>query len=110
MQENQAKFLIQLNLKPNDRVIDLLLWYAPAASEMCKRLETPIYPGLRRELEKRIRRRMTKVARLYAHASQQIINLQGSNDLAEAACDAVVRGQPRSLAIHRNKIRKQRAS
>jgi hypothetical protein len=58
---------------------------------MCQRLEKPIYPGLRPELQKRIRRRTTKVAQLYAHASQQIINLQGSNDLAATACDAVVR-------------------
>jgi hypothetical protein len=41
--------------------------------------------------QKRIRRRMSKVAQLYAHARQQIINLQGSNDLVETACDAVVR-------------------
>jgi len=41
--------------------------------------------------QKRIRRRMSKVAQLYAHASQQIINLQGSNDLVETACGAVVR-------------------
>ena len=34
---------------------------------------------------------MSKVAQLYAHASQQIINLQGSNDLVETACGAVVR-------------------
>jgi len=33
---------------------------------------------------------MTKVAQFYAHASQQIINLQGLNDLAATACDAVV--------------------
>ncbi len=66
-------------------------WELPRlqVSEMC-RLEKPIYPGLRPELEKRSRRRMTKIARLCAHASQQIINLQGFNDVAEAACDAVV--------------------
>jgi hypothetical protein len=68
-----------------------VLWYAPAVSEMCQRLEKPIDPGLRPEIQKRIRRRMTKVAQLYAHASRQIINLQGSNDLAATACDAVVR-------------------
>jgi hypothetical protein len=34
---------------------------------------------------------MTQVAQLYAPASQQIINLQGPNDLVETACDAVVR-------------------
>jgi hypothetical protein len=33
---------------------------------------------------------MTKVAQLYTHASQQIINLQGPHDLAATACDAVV--------------------
>jgi hypothetical protein len=58
---------------------------------MCQRLEKPIYRALRPELQKRIRRRMSKVAQLYAHASQQTINLQGSNDLAATACDAVVR-------------------
>jgi len=42
---------------------------------MCERLEKPIYPGLRPELEKRRRRRRTTIAQLYAHASQQIINL-----------------------------------
>lgn len=67
-------------------------WYASAVSEMCKRLEKPIYPGLRPIGEKRIRRRMTtKVAQLYAHAGQQIINPQGSGNVAGAACDAVVR-------------------
>ena len=50
-----------------------------------------MYPGLRPVPEKRIRRRMTKVAQLYAHAGQQIINLRGSGDVAGAACDAVVR-------------------
>jgi hypothetical protein len=54
-------------------------------------LEKPVYPGLRPERETRIRRRMTKVAQLYAHASQQIINLQSTPSVAEAACDAVVR-------------------
>jgi hypothetical protein len=34
---------------------------------------------------------MSKVAQLYAGAGQQIINLQGLNDLAATACDAVVR-------------------
>jgi hypothetical protein len=60
---------------------------------MCARLEKPIYPGLRPELEKRIQRRMTKIAQLYAHASQQIIDMQSSDakDLTANACDAVVR-------------------
>jgi hypothetical protein len=54
-------------------------------------LEKPIYPGLRPELGKPIRRRMTKVAQLYAHASQTIIELQDQQELAATACDSVVR-------------------
>jgi len=82
-----------VRLNPVDRYnhVDHVTWYAPAISAMCKRLEQPIYPGLRPELEKRIRRRMTKVAQLYAHASQQIISLSGKPELAAEACDAVVR-------------------
>lgn len=82
---------VQLN--PVDRYPspDHVAWYAPAVSAMCTRLEQPIYSGLRPELEKRIRRRMTKVAQLYAHASQQIIGLQSNPELLATACDSVVR-------------------
>jgi hypothetical protein len=70
-----------------------VLWYALAISEMCARLEKPIHAGRRPELEKRIHRRMTKVAQLYAHASQQNVDMQASNaqELMADACDAVVR-------------------
>jgi 2-polyprenyl-3-methyl-5-hydroxy-6-metoxy-1,4-benzoquinol methylase len=82
-----------VKLNPVDRYthVDHLVWYAPAVSAMCTRLESPIYPGLRPELEKRIRRRMTKVAQLYAHASEKIISFGDSPDLVSEACDAVVR-------------------
>jgi 2-polyprenyl-3-methyl-5-hydroxy-6-metoxy-1,4-benzoquinol methylase len=71
--------------------VEHVLWYAPRVSDMCKRLEREIYPGLRPTLQKRIRHRMTKVAQLYAHASQQIIHLENQPDLFAEACDAVVR-------------------
>ena len=82
-----------VKLNPVDRFshVDHVVWYAPAVSAMCTRLESPIYPGLRPELEKRIRRRMTKVAQLYAHASEQIISFGSSPELVSEACDAVVR-------------------
>lgn len=82
---------VQLN--PVDRYghVDHVLWYAPAVSALCTRLEREIYPGLRPELQKRIRNRMRKVAQLYSHASQQIIGLQNSPELLAMACDAVVR-------------------
>jgi 2-polyprenyl-3-methyl-5-hydroxy-6-metoxy-1,4-benzoquinol methylase len=82
-----------VSLSPVDRYmhVDHVLWYAPAVSAMCARLEKEIYPGLRPALQKRIKRRMTKIAQLHAHASQQIISLQASPEIAAAACDAVVR-------------------
>lgn len=82
-----------VKLNPVDRYphVDHVLWYAAAVSAMCRRLESPIHAGLRPELEKRIRHRMTKVAQLYAHASQQIISLSESPDIMAEACDSVVR-------------------
>jgi hypothetical protein len=84
-----------VRLNPVDRYDspEHVLWYAQAISEMCTRLEKPVYPRLRPELQKRIHHRMTKVAQLYAHASQQIINMEKSSakDLVAAACDSVVR-------------------
>jgi hypothetical protein len=82
-----------VRLNPVDRYnhVDHVTWYAPAVSALCKRLETPIYPGLRPELEKRVRHRMTRVAQLYAHASQQIISLSASPEVMAEACDTVVR-------------------
>src|SRR5579859_1563490 len=82
-----------VKLNPVDRYthVDHLVWYAPAVSALCTRLESPIFPGLRPELEKRVRRRMKKVAQLYAHASERIISFRDSPDLVSEACDAVVR-------------------
>jgi len=48
-------------------------------------------PVMRQRVLKRIRRRMTKVAQLYAHASEQIISFGSSPELVSEACDAVVR-------------------
>jgi 2-polyprenyl-3-methyl-5-hydroxy-6-metoxy-1,4-benzoquinol methylase len=81
-----------VRLNPVDRYtsVEHVLWYAPAVSAMCTRLESEIFPGLRPELAKKIRRRMTKVAQLYAHASQQIVGMSDARQMAEA-CDAVVR-------------------
>jgi 2-polyprenyl-3-methyl-5-hydroxy-6-metoxy-1,4-benzoquinol methylase len=82
-----------VKLNPVDRFpsMEHVLWYAPLVSKMCTRLEKEIYPGLRPELQKRIRHRMVKVARLYAQVSQLVIDLQGQPEAQEHACDAAVR-------------------
>ncbi|HUI75241.1 MAG TPA: methyltransferase domain-containing protein [Candidatus Acidoferrum sp.] len=82
-----------VTLNPVERYpsVDHVTWFAPLVSQMCTRLQSEIHPGLRPALQKRIRLRMTRVAQLYAHASEQIIALQNRPDLLEVACDAVVR-------------------
>jgi len=82
-----------VELRPLERYqsVEHVAWFAPQISEMCQRLERDIYPGLRPALAQKIRRRMIKVAQLYAHASQQIIALQTNPPLLTQACDAVVR-------------------
>lgn len=82
-----------VELRPLERYpsVEHVAWFAPQISEMCRRLERDIYPGLRPALARRIRRRLIKVAQLYAHASQQIIALQSNPPLLAEACDAVVR-------------------
>jgi 2-polyprenyl-3-methyl-5-hydroxy-6-metoxy-1,4-benzoquinol methylase len=82
-----------VNLFPAERYgsMEHVLWFAPKVSEMCTRLEREVYPGLRPDLAKRIRRRMTAVAALYAHASKQIASMADNPELSAAACDAVVR-------------------
>ncbi len=82
-----------VKLQPVDRFpsMEHVLWYAPRISEMCTRLEREIHAGLRPELQKRIRYRMTKVAQLYARVSQHIIGLEKKPELLAQACDATVR-------------------
>ncbi len=82
-----------VRLNPVDRyaTMEHVLWFAPQVSEMCTRLEKAIHPGLRPALESRIRRRMTKVAELYARVSQLIIQLEKKPEPLAQACDAAVR-------------------
>ena len=82
-----------VKLQPVDRFpsMEHVLWYAPRVSEMCTRLEREIHSGLRPELQKRIRHRMTKVAKLYVQISQHIIQLEKKPEALAQACDAAVR-------------------
>jgi hypothetical protein len=47
-------------------------WFARDISALCERMKKEIYPGLRPELQARVRRRIIKVLELYAHASELI--------------------------------------
>lgn len=68
-----------------------LAWFAGDITAMCERLKKEIYPGLRPELQARMRRRIVKVLELYAAACELIKEWESSRpaDAAEA-CDRIV--------------------
>jgi SAM-dependent methyltransferase len=70
---------------------DHVLWYSKAISELCAKLQAgDLWPDLRPELSKRMRRRITRLAQLYVHASRQLPGLANNLPLLESACDAIV--------------------
>jgi 2-polyprenyl-3-methyl-5-hydroxy-6-metoxy-1,4-benzoquinol methylase len=68
-----------------------LAGFAGDVTAMCSRLQQEIHPGLRPELQARVRRRIVKVLELYAAACELIKGWQSSRpaDAAEA-CDRIV--------------------
>lgn len=66
-------------------------WFARDISALCERVRKEIYPGLRPELQARVRRRIIKVLELYSHASEMIKQLQSRPEDSAEACDQVVR-------------------
>ncbi|HVN08703.1 MAG TPA: methyltransferase domain-containing protein [Patescibacteria group bacterium] len=69
---------------------DHVLWYANAINEMCIQLKQDLWPDLRPELGQRMKKRMTKIAQLYVHASRQLQEIAAKQpELLEAACDAI---------------------
>lgn len=73
------------------------LGYAPQVSSLADRLRQDVYPGLRPELQRRIRNRATKVAKLYIHASHVLQTLESNPAQLGKACDMVVRRLCRSV-------------
>lgn len=66
-------------------------WFARDISALCERVQKEIYPGLRPELQARIRHRIIKVLELYSHASEVIKQIQANPTGAAEACDQTVR-------------------
>jgi SAM-dependent methyltransferase len=69
---------------------DILNLYAKDITDVCKLLEKNLWPDLRPELGKRMRRRMLKIVQLYVHASRQLPALESQPALLEQACDQIV--------------------
>jgi SAM-dependent methyltransferase len=69
---------------------ETVLWYAQSMSEICTLLEKDLWPDLRPELGRRMRKRMLTVVKLYVHASQQLPALRSNLELVAQACDLIV--------------------
>jgi SAM-dependent methyltransferase len=66
-------------------------YYSPWIQSLCERARQEVYPGLRPELQERIRRRMMVVARYYARVGQSIIDAQSNAELTAKLCDRAVK-------------------
>jgi len=66
-------------------------WFGRDVDALQKRLQKETYPGLRPELDQKIRRRINKAIQLYIHASRVIGQLQAQPEQMKEACDYLVR-------------------
>ena len=88
-----------VRLEPTEHYLDVghFRHYAPQMSSLADRLCQEVYLGLRPELQRRIRNRATKVAKLCLHASQILKTLENNPAQLAKACDLVVRRLCRSV-------------
>ena len=88
-----------VTLEPTEQYhgIEYVLFYVAQMSSLADRLRQDVYPGLQPELQRRIRNRATKVAKLFLHAIQVLKTLESRPSQLEKACDMVVRRLCRSV-------------
>jgi SAM-dependent methyltransferase len=86
-----ARFGVQIEHAQNFASPDHVTWYAKMVSDVCRRAEQEIYPGLRPELQHRIRRRMVAVARYFAHISELIVKNGSNPELVARISDRLVK-------------------
>jgi len=88
-----------VTLEPTEQFQGLghFLQFAPQMSDLARRVGAEVYPGLRAELEKRIKRRALKVTKLYMHASHILKTLESDPAQLAQGCDLVVRRLCRSV-------------
>ena len=68
-----------------------VLLYAPQMARLVGRLRQEVYTGLRPELQRRIRNRAMKVAKLFLHTTRVLETLEGNPAQLGKVCDIVVR-------------------
>jgi SAM-dependent methyltransferase len=70
---------------------DYVSWYSKMVSDVCRRADQEIHPGLRPELDRRVRRRMIAVARSYAQISELIAKSAANPNLVALLSDRLVK-------------------
>jgi SAM-dependent methyltransferase len=86
-----ARFGVQLDHSENFAHPDQLVSYTAAVSAVCRRAEQEIQPGLRPELQQRIRRRMAAVASYFARMCGEIVKNASNPQLMAEMSDQVVK-------------------
>jgi 2-polyprenyl-3-methyl-5-hydroxy-6-metoxy-1,4-benzoquinol methylase len=86
-----ANFGVQLEHLGPPASLNHVFWYANMAMETCQRANGEIYPGLRLELKRRIRRRVAAVGRYFCRISEQIIKGESDPQLVALLSDTVVK-------------------
>jgi SAM-dependent methyltransferase len=86
-----ARFGVQLEHAQTFASPDYVTGYAHIVSDVCRRAEQEIYPGLRPELQHRIRRRMVAVARYFAHIGELILKNGSNPELVARISDRLVK-------------------
>jgi SAM-dependent methyltransferase len=88
-----------ITLEPTEKYhgVEHMYFYVGQMVSLAARLRQDVCPGLRLELQKRIRNRAMKVAKLFLHASQVLKTLENNPAQLGKACDMVVRRLCRSV-------------
>jgi SAM-dependent methyltransferase len=88
-----------VTLEPTEQYhgIEHVYFYVAQMVSLANRLGQEVYPGLRPELQRRIRNRAMKVAKLFLHATQVLKTLESNPAQLQKGSDMVVRCLCRSV-------------
>jgi 2-polyprenyl-3-methyl-5-hydroxy-6-metoxy-1,4-benzoquinol methylase len=85
-----ARFGVRVEHLDHFPNIEYVTWYARQISQVLERVKQEIYPGLRPELQKRIRNRMTAMGRYFLRISQIILQRESNPQLMAVLSDRLV--------------------
>jgi 2-polyprenyl-3-methyl-5-hydroxy-6-metoxy-1,4-benzoquinol methylase len=85
-----ARFGVRVEHLDHFPNVDYVTWYSRQISQVLERVKQEIYPGLRPELQKRIRDRMTAMGRYFLRISQIILQRESNAQLTSVLSDRLI--------------------